>query len=254
MHRSVQNNFMKFTEQFEGGAIDYMFLDVAGRVGTAFGIDLDFNGSGPSPSLALSRSQGLPKAKALNWVVRAAGAAASTDQVAREWETIKALPMPARVYTWYYQYTKLQLTRESMENRVMQLLKWNEATLKQNAAFKDFESWPADAQLAVLGLSWNGVGHIVGNTHGSLSHPESFRAACKTEDFNLASTYCRMVSAVNNASIYRRSMAQKTLLLNAAIVVREEVLGSYQRSTLYWPRMLAPRAVTTPPHPYLVRS
>ena len=38
-------------------------------------------------------------------------------------------------------------------------------------------------------------------------------------------------------------MAQRSLLLNAAIVAREEVLGTYQRSALYWPRWLALRAV-----------
>jgi hypothetical protein len=42
-------------------------------------------------------------------------------------------------------------------------------------------------------------------------------------------------------------MAQRSLLLNAAIVAREEVLGTYQRSALYWPRWLALRAVTASP-------
>jgi hypothetical protein len=254
MHQSVQDNFMEFTQNFEGGsAIDYMFIDKEGRVGTAYGIDLDFNGNGRSPSLALSRSQGLPKAKRLKWAVRATGLPASEDEVAREWETMKALPLPAKVYTWYKQYTKLQLTQDSMRTHVIAMLKANEWTLKQNAAFKNFGSWPADAQLAVLGLSWNGAGNLLGNSHATLLHPQEFRAACQAEDFNLAANYCRMSEVDTNGSIYKRWLAQRTLLQNAAIVVREELLGSYQRPPLYWPRMLAPRAITTPPHPYLVR-
>ena len=63
MYQSVKEKFMEFTEKYEGGAIDYMFLDVMGRVGTAYGIDLDFNGGGRSPSLEISRSQGLRVAK-----------------------------------------------------------------------------------------------------------------------------------------------------------------------------------------------
>lgn len=254
MYQSVKEKFMEFTEKYEGGAIDYMFLDVMGRVGTAYGIDLDFNGGGRSPSLEISRSQGLPKALSLEWVFRGTTKRASDVEIAREWETVKAM-RPAMAYTSYYRPTSLQLTEGSMKKRVMGLLEINQSTLKQNFAFKNFEGWPADAQLAVLGLSWNGVGHIVGNTHGSLQNPQAFREACQAEDFNLASTHCQMINAIqgNNASIYRRSMAQRSLLLNAAIVAREEVLGTYQRPTLYWPRWLAPRAVTTPPHPNLVR-
>jgi hypothetical protein len=240
MHPSVKSSFMWFTDKFEGGQtakIDYMFLDSLGRVGTAYGLDLDMNASGRSLNPAISRSEGLPKALAMSWTVLSTGLPASAAEVTSEWDFIKALATP-RVYYWYKQYTKLQLTRASMTNRVFQLLAANEATLKRNADFKDFDLWPADAQLAVLGLSWNGVGHLVGNTHGTLKDPAAFRAACKLQDFNLAATLCEMVSAPTNVSIANRSAAQKDLLLNAATVVKEESLGYYQRPTLYWPMIL----------------
>ena len=140
-----------------------------------------------------------------------------------------------------------------MKGRVNTHCDLNEKILKQNAAFKNFGGWPADAQLAVLGLFWNGVGHLVRNTHDALQNPEAFREAYQAEGFNLASLHRQMINAIQGDNIYRRSMAQRSLLLNAAIVAREEVLGTYQRSTLYWPRCVAPRAVTAPPHPYLAR-
>lgn len=178
MHQAVRDKFMEFTEKYEGGAIDYMFLDILGRIGTAYGIDLDFNGGGRSPSLDISRRQGLPKALSLEWVLRGTTRRASDAEITREWETVEAM-RPAMAYTSYYRPTSLQLTEGSMKKRVMGLLEANQSTLKQNVAFKNFENWPADAQLAVLGLSWNGVGHIVGNTHGTLQNPQAFREACQ---------------------------------------------------------------------------
>jgi len=254
MHLSVKDNFMTFTKEFEGGpTIDYMFIDSAGRIGTAYGVDLDFNGNGPPRSLDLSRSQGLPRAKQLSWVLRSTGQPADENAVAAEWETIKALPLPPKKFTWYKQYAKLKLTDASIKKRVLQMAADNETTLKKSTAFSNFERWPADAQLVVLGLSWNGVGNLLGDSQATLLHPQQFRAACQAEDFNRAAEYCRMSEVDTNDSIYRRWMAQRTCLWNAAIVLQEEFLGNYNRATLYWPRMLDPRLVTSPPHPNLIR-
>ena len=82
-----------------------------------------------------------------------------------------------------------------MKGRLNTLQDLNEKILKQNAAFKNFGSWPADAQLAVLSLSWNSVGHLVGNTHSTLQNPEAFREACQAEDFK-ASLHCQMINAI----------------------------------------------------------
>ena len=242
MHPPVKNTFMAFTESFEGGAaIDWMFLDVLGRVGTAFGIDLDFNGSGPSPSVEISRQQGLPKAKALQWVFRNTSRSADDNAVALEWETIKSKPSgPQYGAGWFKQFTKLQLTRASMVDRVQSLLTSNERVLKASPAFKDFEQWPADGQLAVLGLSWNGVGHLTGNTQGTLQNPRAFRDACEKQDFLAAAALSKMVASATNDSIRRRSEAQRQLLLNAAAVVEAETYTRviYQRPVLYYPTIL----------------
>jgi len=40
-----------------------------------------------------------------------------------------------------------------MKGRVNTIRDLNERILKQNAAFENLESWPADAQLVVLSLS-----------------------------------------------------------------------------------------------------
>jgi len=245
MHPPVKNNFMAFTERFEGGALDWMFLDILGRVGTAYGIDLDYNGSGQSPSVEISRQQGLPKAKALQWVYRNTSKIADDAAVQQEWETIKSKPFGKQYAAGYFkQYTKLQLTAKSMTDRVISLLSSNERMLKSNPAFKDFEQWPADAQLAVLGLSWNGVGHLTGHTHGTLKDPQAFREACQKLDFRAAASLCDMVAAPHNGSIARRSVAQKQLLLNAAAVIEEESFARmYQRPVLYYPTILMPPIV-----------
>lgn len=238
MHAEVKFGFMGFTEMFEGGRsnrIDYMFLDSLGRVGTAYGIDLDTNGSGRSPNDANTRSQGLPKALALVWVIRGTSRTASRTEVEEEWDVIKRQPTGYN-YSWYKTRGKLQLTDASMTSRVYAMLALNEAALKRSPSFRDFDQWPADAQLALLGLSWNGPGHLTGNTHGTLTDPAAFRAACQAQNFTLAASLCTMVSAPTNASIFRRSAAQKDLLLNAATVVNEPTF--YPRSKLYWPTVL----------------
>src|SRR5208282_5043609 len=172
------DNFMEFSKQFEG-AVDYMFLDNKGRVGTAYGIDLDFDGNGPSPSIELSRAQGLKKkALSLKWVYRGTTNRASDAVVTSAWETIKAAPWP-RDYTTYKDKTNLQLAKDSMTNRVKELLAINESVLKGNPAFRNLDNWPADAQLALFGLSWNGAGWLTGSAQVTLPNPPAFRAACQ---------------------------------------------------------------------------
>ena len=233
MYPIVKQRFMWFTEQFEG-AIRYMFLDIEGRVGTAYGIDLDADASGRQP-LAVARSQGLPKARALVWRVRGTSDIASTPQIDAEWDLIKSKPSGKNYgFGYYKQFTTLELSEGSMKKRVEELLDRNEQALKRDAAFRDLDSWPADAQLAVMGLAWNGVGHLTGNGRGTLANPAAFRDACQRKDFTAAAELCQMQASY----LARRSQAQKDLLLNAATVVAEEGQGYYQKQELYWPTLL----------------
>jgi len=246
--------FMRFSEQFEG-AVDYMFLDNKNRVGTAYGIDLDWNGNGESPSVDVARRDGLErKALQLRWVYRDTNNTATPADVRKDWETVKS--MPGHYFPFYKAYTKLQLPKDAMIAGVTASLRSNEWVLKQNSAFRNFDKWPADAQLAVMGLSWNGPGRLLGNgPNATLPNPTAFRAACEAEDFGEAASHCQMTNAIrgDNNSIYRRSQAQMHLLLNADIIVREEARGSYQRSLLYWPTWLDRHLIATPPHPHFIR-
>lgn len=85
--------------------------------------------SGKPTNVAVSRSQGLPRAQSLGWVFRSTKVPATAADIATEWDTVKAQPTP-RVYTFYRGVTKLQLTRASMEKRVFQILGGNEAALE----------------------------------------------------------------------------------------------------------------------------
>ncbi len=242
MYQSVKDNFMPFTEKYEGGAaIDYMFCDKEGRVGCAFGLDFDNNAGGKSTDIVRARQEGLPKALALTWLVRGTSRRATAAEITAAWETIKALGNPegANGAGWYRPKTTLQLEASSMKARVITLVTANEFALKTGSpAFAAFDTWPADAQLALLGLGWNGPTHLLVSSQATLPNPAGFRAACAQLDFATAASLGEMTAAKSNPSVKRRSDAQQQLLLNAAQVQRNAGAGTYQLATLYWPRIL----------------
>ena len=236
---------MDFTAQFEGGAIvDFMFCDSLGRVASGFGLDFDIHAGGRSPDIAKARAQGLPKALAVKWIVRATGAPAMPADVAADWDKIKSIGNPTgnSSFTSYKPHTKLQVTPASLQTRVLQMLDANERTLKANSAFVHMDQWPADAQLALLGLAWNGAGHLIGSGHGTLLNPLLFRFACAEQDFDAAGDLCEMVAAkTGNDSIKRRSAVQQRLFRDASKIqdIEDESTRNHQAVTVHWPDPLS---------------
>jgi hypothetical protein len=113
-----------------------------------------------------------------------------------------------------------------VDNKLLQ----NESFLKRQTAFKDFDNWPADAQLGLLSMAWAlGPGF-------SSSWPK-FSAACQKADFDAAAENCQM-SAVGNAGVIPRNRADKQLFKNAAAVLMDEDASSYRRGNLYYPTVL----------------
>lgn len=159
--------------------------------------------------------------------VAAATRFATKKEIETEWRYIKSK-------TEYKNYkpaiwdglTNLDLSDAAIDNLCYQRLNDNQTVLTR--AFPAFESWPADAQLALLSMAWAmGPGF-------SRSWPQ-FSAACRELDFYCAADYCQMNDATN-PGLVPRNRANKILFTNAAIV--RAVPDRYTASTLYYPRVL----------------
>ena len=233
MQDQVRDNFMEFTEKLEGD-VRYMFLDNQFRVGTAMGIDLDANAQGRSTP-DVSEREGIPKATKLRWRVRGNPPAkpvyASKAQIEAEWRKIKAMWIWGVQEASYYFYnapTTLEVDDTVVKKRVEELLNGNERLLKL-WWFPDFEQWPADAQLAVLSMTWSGVGTLTTKS-ALLVDPDGFRTACKKMDFEAAANLCAFRNPTG--SIVTRNKRNRDLFLNADAVLARP--SAYQITVLYY--------------------
>jgi hypothetical protein len=159
------------------------------------------------------------------------GSLATVDQIAREWHSIKNNPSLAKAGAEACAaITQLELSNDSINSLILNRLTDNQAFLKRQQWFQNFETWPADAQLGLLSMAW-----AMGEA-GPGGFPR-FRAACQSLDFNTAATECQM-STAGNPGLVPRNRANVTLFSNAAAVLAGAEQGSFQPSILYYPRVL----------------
>jgi hypothetical protein len=190
MHDSVREQFIPFTNRFEG-TVPWMYLDVKGLVTVGIGNLID-------PVAA---------ALALPFVHKEAGVPASRDDIAREWTNIKSNPTLAQKgHRACEAITDLRLQPDSITELVLAKLDANEQILLQS--FPDYESWPADAQLGTLSMAW-ALGPAFPNTW------KNFRAAAQAADFTTCVTQCRIQEA-GNPGVIGRNAADRGLFRNAA--------------------------------------
>lgn len=237
MRSAVENFFLSFTEEHEGGprhGIRYMLRDSAGRVATGFGIDFDTDDPSNSADRARAAREGIPKAQALEWRLKTGqkryppGSIVDAKLIANEWNLTNSL-LPNQVWTYYEPHAALELTDAALEKEVFRRLRSNEAVLKSSRYFSDFEQWPADAQLGLLSMAWSGPGVI-------LNQFPRFCAFCKDKKFSEAAKECRLGPEVG--SIKKRNDANQRLFRNAAAVLEGEKDMLFDRSTLYYPTIL----------------
>jgi GH24 family phage-related lysozyme (muramidase) len=216
MFASVQLGFPAFSTRFEG-RVPYMYLDIKGLVTIGVGNLID----------PVEAAQTLP----FRFKSRP-GVSATPDEIAGEWQTLKSnTSLATKGYTACGPVTQLELSDEAIDSVIVSRLTQNESFLKRQQWFLNFETWPADAQLGLLSMAWAmGPGGP-----GQFPH---FRAACQTLDFSTAAANCRM-SEAGNPGLVPRNQANFTLFSNAASVLAGEAQGSFQRSNLYYPRVLA---------------
>jgi hypothetical protein len=220
MLSAVQSSFPTFSQQFEG-RVAYMYVDVKQLVTVGVGNLID----------PVAVAQALPFRFKNKPGINAPGSPATPDQITAEWQTIKNdLSLATRGFKACEPITQLELSDDAIDALIIDRLTKNESFLKRQQWFQNFETWPADAQLGLLSMSWAmGPG-------GPGAFPQ-FRAACQNLDFKTAAAECKMNEA-GNPGLIPRNQANVTLFSNAAIVLAGGPQSSFERATLYYPRAL----------------
>lgn len=225
MYPSVKNRFIDFNAPFEG-RVKYMYLDIKGLVTVGVGNLVDPVGAATSLPFTFKNKPGAAKA----------GQAASSTEIAAEWKKLKDdQSLAKKGHRHCEPITDLELTDAAIDALIERRLTQNETFLKKH--FKDFDTWPADAQMGVLSMAW-AAGPGFYNTF------KNFSAACLALDFDKAATECRL-SETGNPGVIPRNRADKLLFENAAAVLAGEADGFYQKQVLYYPTVcLKPIVVT----------
>lgn len=222
------DEFWNFTEPLEGGmAADCMFLVQDLQVATAMGITFTGN---------TNRNPGLLMAKALDWVYKPghlqAGQRCSPSDIERDYDKVLSNEElgrrgPGFLGKWK-DMTNCRITREGLQRAVRSKVIGNINYVKTrrsgNKHVGDFDSFPADAQLCVISLTWAN-----GNEFG---YP-TFCRACREADWFEASRQCGFKSKENTLAL--RQKQQEEMMRNAACIAQGVATGD----TLQWPKILA---------------
>jgi hypothetical protein len=188
-----------------------------------------------------NRGVGLTMAKALEWVYKpghpSAGLPCSEPDIARDYDAVlkeEALGRsgPGHLNTWKG-LTNCRITREGLKRGVRRKVIGNinyVRTLRKGAKYLgDFDSFPADAQLCIISLTWAN-----GNEFG---YP-MFCQACREADWLEASKQCGFKNKDN--TLPQRQRAQEEMMRNA----RCASLGAADPNILHWPTILSVPTVT----------
>jgi GH24 family phage-related lysozyme (muramidase) len=231
---SVRTAFVAFSEPLEG-SLPYLYTDILGLVTTGIGNLVD------PVSLAVS----------LPWV-RPDGTPASQAEIVADWQRVKAqncgryrspegcawkgtsgVCLAHQGHRAARSVTTIRLTPEGVQEVVGRKLEQNDLLLLRR--FPDWESWPADAQLATHSMAWA--------CGPSFVFPQ-LAAALRAQDFRLACTHCT-ISEAGNPGIVPRNVLNRRLYLNAARVVEWKL----DPEELHWPTDLEDMAPTEPELP-----
>jgi hypothetical protein len=218
MKSAVEAAWFKFTDKFEGN-VPFMYLDVKGLV--TFG-----RGNLADPcSLAL----------AIKWVHKSDGSPAMGTEIITDWVAVKQSGMTGHSWKDFETVTKLRVDAEALDAFDMQKTKEMENYLKNRPQFKDFDYWPADAQLGLLGMAW---------AMGPAFQFPHFQAACAKQDWqtcagkdgdpvvNPALRGEAWMNDQGNPGLRPRNLATRLCFQNAAMVMDTPSLDP---DVLYWP-------------------
>ena len=208
MYLSVRSQFIPFNAQFEG-RMRCMYLDThePPLVTTGVGNLID----------PISEALTLP----FFWKARPGQPKATSAEIAAEWTRIKSkiTYIHFRPGIWDM-LTELALDDAEIDTLVLDRASKNELILKKRTPFAQFDSWPADAQLGILSMSW---------AMGPGFNFPNFAASCSKRDFAGAAQQCQMDDR-SNPGLTPRNKANAILFNNAA---KSPVPGQ-----LYYPQIL----------------
>lgn len=195
MHSSVFKAFIPFSTQFEG-RIPHMYLDIKGLVTIGIGNLID------------------PLTENLPFVHEDSGAPATPEEIKEEWKFIKShKELAQKGYKAAGKLTKLYLRNDDIDHLVLTKLHQFELILKKY--FPNFESWPADAQLATLSMAW-AMGPDFPSPNARVPWPK-FTAHCREQSWSKAANECRMKES-DNPGVIKRNDANVACFKYAAVV------------------------------------
>jgi len=210
---TVQSAFRAFNAAFEG-VVPYMYLDIKGLVTVGIGNLID----------PVELAQALP----FRWK-NSPGSPATPEHIAAEWQRLKDDPALAQAgHLACAPLTRLELDDAAIDSLIARRLADNEAHLKSREWFRQFDAWPADAQLGLLSMAW-----AMGP--GGPGEFEHFRAACLGLDFAAAAAECG-IEDIGNPGLRARNQADVALFLNAARVLENS--AAFDPTELYYPRLV----------------
>lgn len=204
MKASVFAIFYPWTVPFEG-CVAHFYADVKGLITIGVGNLVD----------PIDAALGLR-------MYRLDGVQASRTEIREDWNAVKANPHAAKLgHRFAAKLTRLRMRDDDIRRLVETKLLANENVLR--STFPDFDSWPADAQLATFSMAWAcGPYFTRGFPH--------LTAALQTQDFLAASNACFMNEA-GNPGLHPRNIANRVLYRNAHQVIGE----GKDPAPVYWP-------------------
>jgi Putative peptidoglycan binding domain len=208
MKQSVTDYWIEFNEPLEG-RVNYMYCDMKGLVSTGVGNLIDATKQPMTAPSTAERSASLNLARQFRWTV--AGNPASSDDVANDWDAVKArMDLATSGHLAYKPLTQLRLTDDEINRMIFVRFAEMETILKSRSEFSDFDNWPADAQLALMSMSW-GMGP-------KFKFPV-FQGFVADGDWANSATECRFQPDVGTIKI--RNILDAQSFVNAARVVDE---------------------------------
>lgn len=184
--------FRAWNAQFEG-SVNWMYLDIKGLVTSGVGNLMD------------------PMIEALKWPWRNAdGSIANGDDIIAEWQLVKAHQELAHQGARAAKaYTKLHILDEAVTDLCVERAEGILAYLRQQPPYTQIDTWPAQAQLAILSMCWAaGEGAI------SRDFPH-FARACALQKWHSAAFEC-LLDETGNPGLKPRNKANVALFQDAA--------------------------------------
>jgi|SRR6478609_1545868 len=199
MFKDVSDSLLKFNAPLEG-VVAWPYQDILGLVTVGIGCLIEPVG------LALP----------LHW-----DGSPDAATIRQEWTRVNSLK-PAMHFNQYKSASSLRLTDSGVQDLLAHRALDFEATLRK--WFPDWDNWPADAQMAALGMSW-ACGPAFPRTFTNFAHYANVR------DWANAAK-CAKIREQGNPGIVPRNKQIALCLANAAAIDSPD---GYATPALYWP-------------------